>query len=163
MQLRWRLHKTYPRAPRIHLTLENFSIHSSAEVHSSLNTPVDRRFVLHFLPQYCLDHNKIERVRQDLHANDTRNNRCLAIADLIRNFHSDLNRRHRTSPKGTFHTRRPKTKSSTLFTHGDLECLALILFVCYLSPGIRLREFAGRMSADLITGGQQVSRGRVVC
>jgi transposase len=38
---------------------------------------------LHFLPPYCPDHNKIERVWQDLHANVTRNHRQATMTDLM--------------------------------------------------------------------------------
>jgi transposase len=96
--LLWKLHETYPRAKKIQVILDNFRIHSSAEVQSSLNTPVGRRFVLHFLPPYCPDHNKIERVWPDLHANVTRNHRCRSMADLIHNVHNSLNRRNRRPP-----------------------------------------------------------------
>lgn len=96
--LLWKLHEAYPRAKKIHVILDNFSIHSSAEVQSSLNTPIGRRFVLQFLPPYCPDHNKIERVWQDPHANVTRNHRCRSMADLIRNVHNYLNRRNRRRP-----------------------------------------------------------------
>ena len=98
LRLLWKLHETYPRAKKIHVILDNFSIHSSTVVQSSLQTPVGRRFVLHFLPPYCPDHNKIERVWQDLHANVTRNHRCRSMADLIRNVHNYLNRRNRRHP-----------------------------------------------------------------
>jgi transposase len=37
------------------------------------------RIVLHSLPPYCPDANRIERVWQDLHANVTRNHRCKTI------------------------------------------------------------------------------------
>lgn len=96
--LLWKLHESYPRAKKIHVILDNFSIHSSALVQSSLQTPAGRRFVLHFLPPYCPDSNQIERVWQDLHANVTRNHRCRSMADLIRNVHNYLNHRNRRLP-----------------------------------------------------------------
>jgi transposase len=43
------------------------------------------RIVLHFLPPYCLDANRIERVWQDFHANVTRNHRCKTMARLLHN------------------------------------------------------------------------------
>ena len=42
---------------------------------------------------------------------------------------------------------------------GFLGRLALLLFVWYFSPGICLREFAGRVAADGIARDQKVSRG----
>jgi DDE superfamily endonuclease len=41
------------------------------------------RVVLHFLPPYCPDDNRIERVWLDLHANVTRNHRCKTIEELM--------------------------------------------------------------------------------
>jgi len=49
--------------------LDNYSIHSTSLVNLSLDTPVGSKIQLHFLPPYSPDHNKIERVWQDLHAN----------------------------------------------------------------------------------------------
>ncbi len=43
------------------------------------------RVVLHFLPPYCPDANRIERVWQDLHANVTRNHRCKNMKQLLAN------------------------------------------------------------------------------
>ena len=50
---------------------------------------------LHFLPPYCPDHNKIERVWKDLHANVTRNHRCRGINHLMREVRYYLNKRNR--------------------------------------------------------------------
>jgi transposase len=44
---------------------------------------LDGRIVLHFLPPYCPDANRIERVWQDLHANVTRNHRCKTMNALL--------------------------------------------------------------------------------
>jgi transposase len=41
--------------------------------------------VLHFLPPYCPDANRIERVWQDRHANVTRNHRCKTMVRLLDN------------------------------------------------------------------------------
>jgi transposase len=38
---------------------------------------------LHFLPPYCPDHNRIERVWKDLHDNVTRNHRCAGMEELM--------------------------------------------------------------------------------
>lgn len=43
------------------------------------------RIVLHFLPPYCPDSNRIERVWQDFHANVTRNHRCKTLNRLLDN------------------------------------------------------------------------------
>jgi transposase len=37
------------------------------------------------LPPYCPDQNRIERVWLDLHANVTRNHRCLSLRELLDN------------------------------------------------------------------------------
>lgn len=93
--LLWKLHEEYPKAKIIPVILDNYSIHSSAEVLSSLETKEGRRFRLHFLPPYCPQHNPIERMWLDLHANVTRNHRCRSMADLLRNVRDYLNRRNR--------------------------------------------------------------------
>ena len=41
-------------------------------------------FQLHFLPPYSPDHNAIERVWREVHANVTRNHCCKTIEDLMR-------------------------------------------------------------------------------
>jgi ABC-type hemin transport system ATPase subunit len=51
--------------------------------------------VLDFLPPYCPDHNKTERVWLDPHAIVTRKHRCRRMSDLMANvlaFLHDLNR-----------------------------------------------------------------------
>jgi transposase len=63
----------YADCARIHLIVDNYGIHSSHAVVKALKDMP--RIKLHFLPPYCPDHNKIERVWQDLHANVTRNHK----------------------------------------------------------------------------------------
>lgn len=74
----------YPTARAIHIILDNFIIHSSkiAQRHVAA---LGGKIVLHFLPPYCPDHNRIERVWQDLHANVTRNHRCRTMDELLEN------------------------------------------------------------------------------
>lgn len=50
---------------------------------------------LPFLPPYCPDHNKIERVWQDLHANVTRNHNCPTIVSRMREVRYCLRKRNR--------------------------------------------------------------------
>ena len=76
--------KDYPAARRIHVVLDNFRIHHSRIVQQALQR-WEGRIVLHFLPPYCPDHNKIERVWQDLHANVTRNHQCGSMEELMAN------------------------------------------------------------------------------
>lgn len=72
----------YSKARRIHLVLDNYAIHSSKRTCAALKA-LGGRIVLHFLPPYCPDANRIERVWQDLHANVTRNHRCKTMAELL--------------------------------------------------------------------------------
>jgi transposase len=75
---------TYPRARRIHLIIDNYGVHSAHVVLRLLNE-LRGRVVLHFLPPYCPDANRIERVWQDLHANVTRNHHCKTMNHLLAN------------------------------------------------------------------------------
>jgi transposase len=74
----------YPSARRIHLIVDNYGIHSSRATDAQLKE-LGGRVVLHFLPPYCPDANRIERVWQDLHANVTRNHRCRSMRHLLAN------------------------------------------------------------------------------
>jgi transposase len=74
--------RTYRDARVIHVILDNYGIHDSLQVRLALAT-VRGRVKLHFLPPYCPDHNRIERVWQDLHANVTRNHRCRTMEQLM--------------------------------------------------------------------------------
>ncbi|MGH7179527.1 MAG: IS630 family transposase [Tepidisphaeraceae bacterium] len=73
-----RLLVVYAGAKLIHVVLDNFKIHSSKQVQAWL-TENGARLRLHFLPPYCPNDNKIERLWLDLHANVTRNHRCGSI------------------------------------------------------------------------------------
>jgi transposase len=89
-----------PNARRIHLVVDNYIIHSSKITRQFLER-YGHRVVLHFLPPYCPDHNRIERVWQDLHANVTRNHRCPSMEELLRRvraFVRAYNRRDRCNP-----------------------------------------------------------------
>jgi transposase len=88
-QLLWLLPKKYPRARRIHLIVDNYSIHSAKKTEEVL-AALGGRVVLHFLPPYCPDANRIERVWQDLHANVTRNHRCKTMSELLDNARTFL-------------------------------------------------------------------------
>lgn len=91
--LLWELVQRYPKAKKIHVILDNYSIHHTEQVKLSLDTPEGRRIELHFLPPYCPDENKIERTWQDLHAEVTRNHTCSDMNELMRHVRSFL-RRH---------------------------------------------------------------------
>jgi transposase len=74
----------YPRARCIHLVIDNYGIHKALATQTQLAALHDR-VRLHFLPPYCPDSNRIERVWQDMHANVTRNHRCRTLAQLLAN------------------------------------------------------------------------------
>lgn len=76
-----RLRAMNPTARRIHLVLDNYVIHKSKKTKNYLAS-LDGVFVLHFLPPYSPEHNRIERLWRDLHANVTRNHRCSTISKL---------------------------------------------------------------------------------
>jgi transposase len=78
------LAERYPSARRIHLIVDNYGIHSARATEAQLKE-LGGRIVLHFLPPYCPDSTRIERVWQDMHANVTRNHRCRNMKDLLAN------------------------------------------------------------------------------
>ena len=75
--------EAYPNAEVIHVVLDNFGIHTS-KISQAAVADLGGRVVLHFLPPYCPQHNRIERVWLDLHANVTRNHRCRDMDELMR-------------------------------------------------------------------------------
>jgi transposase len=84
LQLLYRLvTRTYRKARKIHVILDNYGIRDSHQVHLALATEKGRRVKLHFLPPYCPEHNRIERIWEDLHANVTRNHRCQTMEELM--------------------------------------------------------------------------------
>ena len=62
--------------------LDNYSIHTSRQTRTAL-AEYGARFVLHFLPPFCPEGNRIERLWKDVHANVTRNHRCRSIEALV--------------------------------------------------------------------------------
>lgn len=89
-----KLRQHHPKARRIHLVLDNCSIHSSRRTQKYLKEH-EELFVLHFLPPYTPRHNKIERFWRELHANVTRNHRCKSMKELIRKVTAFLRREGR--------------------------------------------------------------------
>jgi transposase len=85
---------TYRKARRIHLILDNYKIHDSRRVKLAL-AAWGGKVVLHFLPPYCPDHNRIERVWRDLHDNVTRNHCCKDMDELMSEVHQYLQHRRR--------------------------------------------------------------------
>jgi transposase len=92
--LLWKLLMTYPRARCIHVVLDNFKIHDSQRTRLALAS-VGSRIRLHFLPPYCPDHNRIERLWKDLHDNVTRNHRCQTMPELMNEVYAYLKCRNR--------------------------------------------------------------------
>jgi transposase len=90
-QLLWLLASRYRRAHRVHLVVDNYGIHKARGTRRTL-AALKGRIVLHFLPPYCPDANRIERVWQDLHANVTRNHRCKSMPMLLDNARRFLDR-----------------------------------------------------------------------
>lgn len=84
----------YAHAKVIHVVLDNYKIHSSHVIGIAL-AHFARRVRLHFLPPYCPDANRIERVWQDLHANVTRNHKCPGMTELMREVRYYLRKRNR--------------------------------------------------------------------
>jgi transposase len=66
----------------IHVILDNYKIHKSEVVQAWFRTMGDK-IRLHFLPPYCPDDNRIERIWKDLHDNVTRNHTCANITELL--------------------------------------------------------------------------------
>jgi transposase len=75
--------ETYRIARRVHLILDNYGIHDSQQVRLALKSDASSKIKLHFLPPYCPDHNRIERIWKDLHDNVTRNHRCAGMEELM--------------------------------------------------------------------------------
>lgn len=76
--------EAYPDAPVIHVILDNYRVHDSKISREAL-AALGGRVRLHFLPPYCPQGNKIERVWLDLHANVTRNHKCRDMDELMSN------------------------------------------------------------------------------
>jgi transposase len=73
----------YPRTTAIHVILDNYRIHTSQITQLALRR-YDGRIVLQFLPPYCPNDNRIERLWLDPHAEVTRNHQQSTMDDLMR-------------------------------------------------------------------------------
>lgn len=89
-----KLLQAYADATVIHVVLDNYRIHDSKITQAAL-AGSGGRIQLHFLPPYCPNDNKIERVWKDLHANVTRNHTCRDIQALMREVRYYLRKRSR--------------------------------------------------------------------
>jgi transposase len=104
LQLLRKLTDAFPGTAKLHVILDNYGIHSSRLVQWALTKEFHGRIVLHFLPPYSPNDNRIERLWRELHANVTRNHRCATLAELLRRVATFL---RRVSPY-------PGTKASLL-------------------------------------------------
>jgi hypothetical protein len=75
--------EAYRSARWMHLILDNYGIHDSQQVRLALKSAVASKINLHFLPPYCPDHNRIERIWKDPHYNVTRDHRCAGMDELM--------------------------------------------------------------------------------
>jgi transposase len=66
----------------LHLIVDNYIIHTSQITQKAIEAK-QGKVQLHFLPPYCPQHNPIERLWRDLHANVTRNHRSKTINRLM--------------------------------------------------------------------------------
>ena len=90
-----RLVAFHPQAQVIHVILDNYRIHDSKITQAAL-WKYRGRVRLHFLPPYCPNDNKTERVWEDLHGNVTRNHSCPnmdTLMDEVREYLAARNRR----------------------------------------------------------------------
>src|SRR5205814_4415782 len=95
-----KLCKHHPDAGCLHLILDNYKIHKSDLVNAALRGYLSGKVQLHFLPQYCQDDNKIERLWQELHAYVTCNHCCADMKTLMAEVRYYLRKRN----KKTLHT-----------------------------------------------------------
>lgn len=84
----------HPQARRIHVVLDNFKIHDSQASRAAVKQ-LGGKVVLHFLPPYCPNDNRIERLWLDVHANVTRNHCCQTMEELIGEVLGYLRNRNR--------------------------------------------------------------------
>jgi transposase len=103
IELLGRLLRTYSYAKVIHVILDNFRIHHRRITQMAVES-WGERMVLHFLPPYGPNENRIERLWEDLHAEVTRNHRCVSIEDLRKEVRAFLYRR--TAHARSVHQRR---------------------------------------------------------
>lgn len=89
-----RLTRVYAGKRRIHVILDNFRIHDSKASQAAVRA-CEGKIVLHFLPPYCPEANKIEREWLNLHAEVTRNHCCGDIEELMAATSAWLTRRNR--------------------------------------------------------------------
>jgi transposase len=87
--------KTHRSARRIYPILDNYGIHDSQQVQLALKSAAAKTIKLHFLPPYCPDQHRIERVWKNLHDDVTRNHRCTGTEGLVFQVRLYLNTRNK--------------------------------------------------------------------
>lgn len=98
INLLWALVQHYRAAKTIHVILDNYCIHSTRQVEVSLATTEGQRIQLHFLPPYCPNHHRIERLWRDLHSSVTRNHRCATMPELMAEVRWWLKKQNQLKP-----------------------------------------------------------------
>jgi transposase len=99
-----KLCEVYPEAHVIHVIVDNARQHNSRITDRAVEA-MGGRVVLHFLPPYCPNENRIERVWRDVHDNVTRNHQCDTIEALVRHVYYYLyNRNRRLTRKDVGHS-----------------------------------------------------------
>ena len=88
--------EVYRWARCIHLILDNYGIHKSQVVAAFLRS-VGTKIRMHFLPPYCPQENRIERLWKDVHDNVTRNHRCRTLHLLLEEVRNYLRSRFRVA------------------------------------------------------------------
>lgn len=83
----------YPQARVVHVIVDNFRIHHSQITQTALRS-LGGRVRLHFLPPYCPDANRIERLWLDLHAEVTRNHQQPTMDKLMKEVWRFIRRRN---------------------------------------------------------------------
>lgn len=101
----------YAKARVIHVVLDNYKIHSAGVIGIALAN-FARRVRLHFLPPYCPDHNRIERVWQDLHSHVTRNHQRPSMTQLMCDVRYYLRKRNRRNLKTAAASSRPRSAAA---------------------------------------------------
>lgn len=86
----------------IHLILDNDGIRKSAVVRAFLRT-IGAKIRLHFLPPYCPQENRIERLWKDVHDSVTRNHRGRSLRELLGRVHRYLRSRFRATWSASCH------------------------------------------------------------
>ena len=94
LKLLEKLKQKYPAAKRIYVILDNYRIHSSKIVNAALTHHLSS-IQLEFLPPYCPDENRIERIWKFLHDEVTRNHRHPILDGLMKDVRSFVKRYNR--------------------------------------------------------------------